>query len=96
MVVRCAALEVIREQHAPVFQGEAALESSFRQLGQGVAAFVSGCYAECQALGVDFESDCLDRCQASWSIACAWGPPSVDFVLCFCLPICDAIWGAGD
>ncbi len=57
MVFRCAAMEVIREQHAALFQGEVALDSFFRQSAQEVAAIVSECYAECQALGVDSKSD---------------------------------------
>ncbi len=36
---------------------QVALESFFRQFVQEVAAFVSDCYAECQTLGVDSESD---------------------------------------
>ena len=64
MVFRCAAMDVvrIREQHAALFQGEVALESFFRQSAQEVAAFVSDCYAECQALWVDLESDKIECC----------------------------------
>ncbi len=56
-VFRYAAMEVVREQPAAWSQGEVALASFLRQFAQGVAAFVSDCYAECQALGVDSEAD---------------------------------------
>ncbi len=76
MVSRIAVMEVVRGT-CSVVSGEVALESFFRQSAQEVAAFVSDCYAECQALRVDSESDYLKRCQGSWSIACALCPPSV-------------------
>ena len=53
-----------------VVSGEVALESFFRQSAQEVAAFVSDCYAECQALGVASEADQFECYKGSWSCLC--------------------------
>ena len=69
-------MEVVREQHAALFQGKVALESSSGNPRRGVAAFVSDCYAECQALGTPSQTS-SSVASAPNSIACALGPPSV-------------------
>ena len=57
LVFRCAAIEVVRERRCGVVSEGGGVGVLLPAIAQGAAAFASDCYAGCQAIGVDSESD---------------------------------------